>query len=140
MTPTWKETMEANPTCPHGEVNDQFCITCLRKIGDEATSRAEFAESRWKEYMATTNALLSEKAALTSVVRALPHCSGEWLSGSGGHAVHSGDCPKLATYWSEDDIFAYCDEHLPPEDSYLRDHEVMWIDEAREYNAVEMKP
>lgn len=53
-----------------------------------------------------------------------PACCGEWISGSGGHRVHDGLCHCPADWWHPDDVFAYCDEHLPAVDRlgevYLR--------------------
>jgi hypothetical protein len=36
-------------------------------------------------------------------------CSGEWISGSGGHRKHKQPCNNPASF--DDDIYAYCDEH-----------------------------
>jgi hypothetical protein len=38
-------------------------------------------------------------------------CSGNWISGSGGHKEHE-PCEKNATWIHPDDIWAYCDEHI----------------------------
>lgn len=46
-----------------------------------------------------------------------PYCSGNWIAGSGGHRVHSPrPCHLKATWWHPDDMFAYCDKHVPEVD------------------------
>lgn len=44
-----------------------------------------------------------------------PQCSGEWIGGSGGHREHT-QCEKLATYWDDEDPYAYCDQHIKDHD------------------------
>jgi hypothetical protein len=53
--------------------------------------------------------------AVRAYVEEAPCCTGEWLAGSGGHR-HHGACSKPATWWSADDPYAYCDEHVPEMD------------------------
>jgi hypothetical protein len=43
-------------------------------------------------------------------------CVGEWLTGSGGHRNHGPYCGKPATWYHEDDMWPYCDEHCPEMD------------------------
>lgn len=58
------------------------------------------------------------------MVQLLPQCSGEWLSGSGGHKTHSHDCNNRATYYDPDDIHAYCDEHITEHEKKIYKHGV----------------
>ena len=53
----------------------------------------------------------------------LPKCVGAWVSGSGGHGKHAGGCDRVATWWQEDDCYAYCDKHKEAHDRYK---EVSW--------------
>lgn len=47
--------------------------------------------------------------------RLRPQCSGEWIAGSGGHREHT-HCDALATYWDDEDLYAYCDQHIKDHD------------------------
>jgi|GEM_PF-6807145 len=56
-----------------------------------------------------------------------PHCSGKYLSGSGGHRVHA-RCDAEATWWHPDDSDAYCEEHCRPHDRV--EYQKLWEAEA----------
>jgi hypothetical protein len=43
-------------------------------------------------------------------------CAGEWVSGSGGHREHEGECENPATWSFPGDMFAYCDKHIVEHD------------------------
>lgn len=43
----------------------------------------------------------------------MPMCCGEWLKGSGGHKIHSSDCEAEGVWNHPDDMYAYCDAHIP---------------------------
>lgn len=58
------------------------------------------------------------KATVTEWVEdfdSVPHCSGEWLSGSGGHRKHA-RCSSVAVWWHPSDTYRYCDTHVPEHD------------------------
>lgn len=74
---------------------------------------------------------LKEKAL--NLLNALPKCMGNWVSGSGGHAVWDGKCSKFATWL--DGNWNYCDEHRPMingkvHPSCIHGEEVSYIEEA----------
>lgn len=62
---------------------------------------------------------------------ALPSCPGEWLSGTGGHRKHGGNCGEPTTYWAMYDMMAYCDKHAVPHDVT----EAPWTQELRDISA-----
>lgn len=49
-----------------------------------------------------------------------PMCSGNWISGSGGHREHE-PCDKKAT-WCRLDMWSYCDEHIKEHDKTMLCH------------------
>ncbi len=114
---------------------------------DEANARADVAEKErdeWREHAEHDTESLDEahdqldeyRAALDAAeagagawLAAAPRCSGEWLSGSGGHRVH-GKCTAVAVWWRSDDMHCYCDAHIVEHDKPLYD-EPWWADLAR---------
>jgi hypothetical protein len=66
----------------------------------------------------------------------LPKCSGQWISGSGGHRQHS-PCSNTATYADWSDQYAYCDAHLEPADREAGSPSVApWAGVVRELEAL----
>lgn len=62
-----------------------------------------------------------------------PNCSGEWISGSGGHRTHT-PCKSPATWFSYNSMFAYCDDHIREHEKgfpYIRElrKELSWYSE-----------
>ncbi len=64
------------------------------------------------------------------LINQLPHCGGEWISGSGGHRVHYGLCGKVA-FWN-DDPYYYCDEHCPNPKIHEAIEKIDWADAIKE--------
>lgn len=85
---------------------------------------------------ASAPAVDAERAAMERVIEMLPGCSGEWLSGGGGHRKH-GPCGRIATWFHSDDIHSYCDEHIKDIDKRETNNlrfgleEAPWADEVR---------
>lgn len=83
--------------------------------------------------------LLGQVEVIVDALRALPPaeptaeednhvilCSGDWVSGSGGHRGHD-PCTNKATWTHPADLFAYCDEHVPDRNvhhGYIRTGEI----------------
>lgn len=49
--------------------------------------------------------------ALCELSDTIPNCMGDWLEGSGGHAVFSADCRNNVQYY--DEPWWFCEHHVP---------------------------
>lgn len=77
--------------------------------------------------------------AAEAVIEALPHCIGEWVGGSGGHRKHVHNCKRIAVWYSDQDGYGYCDDHVA---DHERNHpqiyggvDAEWADAARAWEA-----
>lgn len=81
--------------------------------GDDVPKSGGLQEIAWRADMNALRAAIKAYDALAS--SAAPACSGEWVSGSGGHREHA-PCGRPADWWHPDDPYAYCDTHLVEHD------------------------
>jgi|SRR5271166_1894395 len=85
-------------------------------------NRSPLLDKELKKITEAICKLEAEHAAMTALLAVKPawlnppKCTGEWLSGSGGHRVHKTDCTNNAEWWHPDDMFAYCAEHIVEHD------------------------
>jgi hypothetical protein len=70
---------------------------------------------------------------MTELLATLPYCTGEWLSGSGGHRKHNPNCTNSAVWWHPNDSFAYCEDHIVERDKKYYWHRSEWFEKLADF-------